>query len=81
MPKTRWELIFPTHDYRGSWKTNDAARGKALIEYSLLQAKSFYHAATAPWRVEKYKAIEIDDLSDFIAAEALMKAKLEGTLE
>jgi N-acylneuraminate cytidylyltransferase/CMP-N,N'-diacetyllegionaminic acid synthase len=47
----------------------------------LRATKSFYHAATAPWIVERYKAIEIDELSDFIAVEALMKAKLEGILK
>ena len=40
--------------------------------------KSFYHSNTAPWVVERYKALEIDELSDFIAAEALMNAKLKG---
>jgi CMP-N,N'-diacetyllegionaminic acid synthase len=45
---------------------------------ALQDTKSFYHAATAPWVVDRYKAIEIDTLSDFIVAEALMKAKLEG---
>ncbi len=48
---------------------------------SLKKNKGFYHAATAPWIVDRYKAIEIDELCDFIAAEALMKAKLEGVLK
>jgi len=43
--------------------------------------RGFYHASTAPWVVERYKAIEIDELSDFIAAEALMNAKIEGILK
>jgi len=43
--------------------------------------KSFYHSSTAPWVVERYKALEIDELSDFIAAEALMNAKLKGLLK
>jgi len=43
--------------------------------------KSFYHAKTAPWVVQRYKSIEIDELSDFIAAEALMKAKIDGVLK
>lgn len=47
----------------------------ALKEY-----KSFYHDKTAPWVVDRYKAIEIDELSDFIMAEALMKSKVEGIL-
>lgn len=42
--------------------------------------KSFYHPATMAWVVDRYKAVEIDELSDFIVAEALMKAKLEGRL-
>lgn len=48
---------------------------------SLRKYKSFYHAATAPWIIDRYKAVEIDELCDFIAAEALMKAKLEGILK
>lgn len=48
---------------------------------SLRKYKSFYHAATTPWVVNRYKATEIDELSDFIVAEALMKAKLEGVLK
>lgn len=46
----------------------------------LMQQKSFYHTETGAWVVDRYKAIEIDELSDFIAAEALLKAKLEGIL-
>ena len=48
---------------------------------SMRKEKSFYHAATAPWIVDRYKAMEIDELGDFIAVEALMKAKLEGVLK
>ncbi len=48
---------------------------------SLKRHKSFYHAATGPWIVARYKAIEIDELSDFIAAEALLRSKLEGILK
>lgn len=43
-----------------------------------LQRRSFYHDRTAGWRVPRYKAIEIDEMADFIAAEALMRAKLTG---
>ncbi len=46
----------------------------------LLKRRSFYHRQTAPWVVERYKSLEIDELSDFIAAEALMKAKIDGLL-
>ena len=48
---------------------------------SLRNNKSFYHDATAPWLVERYKAIEIDELSDFIVVEALMNAKFKGILK
>jgi CMP-N,N'-diacetyllegionaminic acid synthase len=48
---------------------------------SLRKNRSFYHAATAPWIVDKYKALEIDELSDFIMVEAVLKAKLEGVLK
>lgn len=48
---------------------------------SLSKKRSFYHAATAPWIVDRYKSIEIDELCDFIAVEALMKAKIEGVLK
>lgn len=43
-----------------------------------LREKSFYHAHTTGWQVPRYKAAEIDELSDFVAAEALQRAKLEG---
>jgi N-acylneuraminate cytidylyltransferase/CMP-N,N'-diacetyllegionaminic acid synthase len=48
---------------------------QALIKYG-----GFYHAETMPWVVERYKAVEVDELSDFIVAEALMNAKFEGIL-
>ena len=47
---------------------------------SLWQERSFYHDATLPWIVPRYKAIEIDELSDFICAEALLAARIEGRL-
>lgn len=47
---------------------------------SLREKRGFYHEKTAPWIVEKYKSIEIDEYSDFIQAEALMKARLEGKI-
>lgn len=46
----------------------------------LRQENSFYHANTMPWIVERYKAVEIDELSDFIMAEGLMAAKIQGVL-
>lgn len=48
---------------------------------ALRKHKTFYHDATAPWIVERYKAIEIDELCDFIAVEALMQAKRDGVLQ
>lgn len=48
---------------------------------SLLRVrKGFYHSHTAPWIVDRYKSVEIDELSDFIIAEALMSASIEGRL-
>jgi CMP-N,N'-diacetyllegionaminic acid synthase len=47
---------------------------------ALTKHRSFYHSNAAAWVVERYKSIEIDELCDFIAAEALMKAKIEGLL-
>jgi CMP-N-acetylneuraminic acid synthetase len=47
---------------------------------SLRARRSFYHERTAPWVVDRYKAVEIDELSDFVVAEALMNARLSGTL-
>lgn len=47
---------------------------------TLKERRGFYHAGTMPWVVERYKAIEIDELCDFIATEALMHAKLNHDL-
>jgi CMP-N,N'-diacetyllegionaminic acid synthase len=48
---------------------------------ALIRQRSFYHSKTMPWVVDRYKAIEIDEIADFIVAEALMKAKIEGVLK
>jgi len=48
---------------------------------ALTERRGFYHADTLPWVVDRYKAIEIDELCDFIASEALMKAKIQGVLK
>lgn len=42
--------------------------------------RSFYHELTLAYIIQKYKLMEIDDLSDFICVEALMEAKLKGIL-
>lgn len=47
---------------------------------SYLLKKTFYHDTTLAYPVPKWKSIEIDDLSDFICAEALLKAKQAGLL-
>lgn len=47
----------------------------------LLKTKAgFYHDCTAPWIVERYKSVEIDEMVDFITAEALLAAKLKGLI-
>lgn len=54
--------------------------GSIYISYidTLKQKKEFYHDLTLAYVVQKYKYHEIDEMSDFICVEALMKAKLEG---
>ncbi len=56
--------------------------GSVYVSYaaSLRARRGFYHDATAPWLVPRYKSIEIDELSDLIAAQALMSARLEGRI-
>lgn len=46
----------------------------------LRKARSFYHSATSPWVVDRFKAIEIDELGDFIMVQALLQARLDGVL-
>ncbi|MCG8995491.1 acylneuraminate cytidylyltransferase family protein [Laribacter hongkongensis] len=48
---------------------------------TLRKKGSFYHEHTIPWIVERYQAIEIDEAPDFIMAEALMSARIEGRLK
>jgi len=47
---------------------------------TLWKERSFYHDLTAPWIVDKYKAIEIDTVADFVIADALMHAQIKGIL-
>ena len=42
---------------------------------TLLAKKTFYHEQTLGYEVPKWKALEIDDLDDFVMVEALMKHK------
>ena len=44
---------------------------------TLKQRKTFYHEMTLAYTVSRYKSYEVDDLSDFICIEALMRAKLK----
>ena len=43
--------------------------------HTLIRKKSFYHNRTLGFVTPKWKSIEIDDLTDFIAAEAIFKNK------
>lgn len=47
---------------------------------ALRQRRTFYHEKTLGWRVDRYKSIEIDELPDLIAAEALLIARQDGRL-
>lgn len=40
---------------------------------TLLEKKAFYHDKTLPYIVPKWKSFEIDDITDFICVEAIMK--------
>lgn len=55
--------------------------GSIYISYisSLKKRKNFYHNRTMGYEVPKWKSFEIDDLTDFIIIESIMKAKNEGT--
>lgn len=46
---------------------------------ALLTKKTFYHENTLGYEFPKWKSLEIDDLDDFIMAEALMKHKRKQT--
>lgn len=47
---------------------------------ALLTNGGFCHSGTAAWVVPRWKSVEIDEICDFIAAEALMRARLRGEL-
>ncbi len=47
---------------------------------SLRKRGEFYHSATLPYIVSKYKSFEIDDLEDFKIVETLLAAKQKGSL-
>jgi CMP-N,N'-diacetyllegionaminic acid synthase len=46
----------------------------------LKEHKSFFHECTAPWFVDHYKHFEIDNHTDALVVEALMRAKMEARL-
>lgn len=54
--------------------------GSVYVSYTdaLIARKSFYHEATAPWIVPRYKSFEVDELVDLIAVEAIINARLDG---
>lgn len=45
---------------------------------TLLDRRTFYHERTLAYPVPRWKSLEIDELTDFISAEALLKARLQG---
>jgi len=45
---------------------------------TFLNKKSFYHSKTIAYKLPKYKTIEIDDIYDFIMAEALLKNRIQN---
>ncbi len=56
--------------------------GSLYISYitSLKKRKNFYHEKTLGYIMPKWKSYEVDDLSDFIIIEALLRAHKEGLL-
>ncbi|WP_281661968.1 acylneuraminate cytidylyltransferase family protein [Microvirgula aerodenitrificans] len=47
---------------------------------ALRTRRSFYHERTMPYVVPKYKSFEVDDLTDFTVIEALMVARMKGSI-
>lgn len=48
---------------------------------SLKKRKSFYHEKTLGFEMPKWKSFEIDDLTDFMVIEQLLKAREQGILK
>ncbi len=48
---------------------------------TLAQRKSFYHDRTLGYEMPKWKSFEVDDLTDFLVIEQLMKARQQGLLK
>jgi len=57
--------------------------GSLYLSYtdSLKERKNFYHNNALGYIVPKWKSFEVDDLTDFIIIEALLKAKKEGLIK
>ena len=45
---------------------------------SIVKRRTFYHEQTMAYVVERWKSLEIDELTDFISAEALLSARIES---
>jgi CMP-N,N'-diacetyllegionaminic acid synthase len=45
---------------------------------ALLSKRTFYHEKTLAYVVPRWKSVEIDELTDFICAEALLRARMDG---
>lgn len=48
---------------------------------ALRSLRSFYHSQTMPFVVPKYKSFEVDEITDFLIIEALMAARMKGSIE
>lgn len=48
---------------------------------SLKTRKSFYHEKTLGFKMPKWKSFEIDDITDFLVIESLLKARENGTIQ
>lgn len=68
MPKRRQE-IKDLYYFEGTIYVSDIETFKAK--------RTFVHEGTLGYEVPRWKAVEIDELSDFICAEALLKARRE----
>lgn len=47
---------------------------------ALRERRAFYHERTIGWPVARYKSLEIDELPDLLASEALLLARQDGRL-
>lgn len=56
--------------------------GSLYISYieSIKTKKSFYHDKTLGFEMPKWKSFEVDDMTDFLVIETLMKARQNGML-